>query len=295
MITFRRYSYPFKAPFVTAAGTFAQREGIFLEDDALPGKIADAAPLPPFTTYSTEDVWNWLLQNGTENLAEAPFSVLKFAYDCLHNPAPEPEHPVKVNGLVSLHSPDIEVRLKALQLEGVSVVKAKIGVRPDEEAAVLNTLVDRFPGIRWRLDGNMSFSVAAFGAFSAQIPVQALDYYEQPVKTPDLAALAALRKKGLRIYADEAVSDRESALYLITTCAVDGLVFKPQLIGRFAEVQQLVSLAKAKGLGVTFTTLLESEIGTRHTACLAAKLVPEGIHGVGGKFLIEEGTQTNRF
>jgi O-succinylbenzoate synthase len=61
MITFKKYSIPFKSPLRTAIGTFSHREGIIVTFEYRnKAFVGEAAPLPGFSSETIEDVEKWI-------------------------------------------------------------------------------------------------------------------------------------------------------------------------------------------------------------------------------------------
>lgn len=295
MIRFFKYSCRFKTPFQTAAGVLGLREGLFVCDDRT-NRVAEIAPLPPFSDETLENVLRFIVSNRElESWGNAPFASLRFAMSCLQSGYGSAPVRARSNGLVSIQSENYAGKTAELVQQGFYTIKTKIGIRPEEEIDRLNILSDQFPEVTWRLDANGSFSVPQALNFFERIAGLRVDYIEQPVGATDISGLAILKKaRFFRIFADESVRAMTDLERLIAENAVDGVVLKPQAFGSIQEVETAVSACKQHGISVTLTTLLETYAGRWYTASLAQSLLPDAVHGLATGGLLLEDTALER-
>jgi O-succinylbenzoate synthase len=282
----RAFSYrlPFVKPFRTAAGTFSERRGILLcTDDGT--SWADAAPLLPFSGHDTDQ----LIAQVAQKAEAGKFPEYRFAVSCLQTPPQNPQNPVRTNALLDLLAEDFLNRAEKLISEGYSTIKAKIGLQTEREITAIRAIARAFPDIKLRLDGNQSFSKVTLVPFAENLPIEQLDYLEQPCSLEEMKQLSIWRAaSGIRVFADESATTLASLQMLAAQNIVDGIVLKPQLAGSLEEIKAMVLFARNQGWNITFTTLLESLVGRQLTARLAAIHAPHETHGLSTGALLQK-------
>jgi o-succinylbenzoate synthase len=138
------------------------------------------------------------------------------------------------------------------------------------------------PDVRLRLDANQEWGVEeALAALRALAPL-GLEYVEQPVEADAIADLARVRREsGVAVAADEAVRDPAAARRVLDQEAADVLILKPMVLGGLAAARDVAEAARARGVGVVVTSMIESAVGRAGALHLAASLGPTGhAHGV---------------
>lgn len=187
---------------------------------------------------------------------------------------------VDVNALVA--DPEVD-RASAAAREardaGFRTVKLKVGVAESiaEERARVAAVRDAVgAGVALRLDANAAWdedrAVAALRAFAGYD----IEYVEQPVPSHDLEAMRRVREAaGVRVAADEAVTDVEAARRVLDAGAADVLVVKPLVVGGIGPALDIARLGRQRGISVTVTTTFDSGVGIAAALHVAAAQ-PEG-------------------
>ncbi len=141
-------------------------------------------------------------------------------------------------------------------------------------------------GAQIKVDANGGWSlpqaVAAVPAL-AQLGVTAI---EQPL--PTSAAMAAWRtlktiatKHGVKLLADESITDANALRRFASANALDGVVLKPMFLGGVLPALSLARQAQALNLNVCITNALESAVGRAGALHLASGF--DGVHGLGSR------------
>lgn len=184
---------------------------------------------------------------------------------------------------------------KKAQEEGYQYLKIKVGVDAlQEDIAKVAVLCSLHPDIKLRLDANGAWSIAeALGithAIARDFPVDGVELIEQPVSPADFDDFLTqfteqFEQRGasfkLAIAADESADSFENSARLIEGGPMRAIVLKPSTLGGLIPSAKLIALAKSEGVRVVLSTLIESAIGRRGVAQLAAAF-PDiaGPHGL---------------
>lgn len=304
---FNHVRVPFRQPYVTAAGVADVREVLIVRLENAGGVIGvGEGSLLPHEPEGFEQVVRvaelaarLFLSGGVEALDAAQLAGARLAglaavetavYDALARAdgvplarklEPAPADRVEVNALVTAAdtAAAVEQTIKAVEA-GFRTVKLKVGTLPTPEAeaqriaAVNGAPAVRFPPLlqHLRLDANGAWDETTANAlFSSWL--HHVEYVEQPLPPGNLAAMRRLREgTGVRIAADEDITDLESARRVIKEEAADVLVLKPICLGGVRRTMNVVKQAKAAGLDVTITTSIDTGIGTALALQLAAAI-----------------------
>ena len=152
-------------------------------------------------------------------------------------------------------------------------VKAKVGHLDPREVAAFTADVRSAlgPKVLLRLDANGAWDRETALAVLDGLAPLGLEWIEQPVR--DLADLAWLRERSsVPIAADEAVRSLSELERAIALRAADVLVVKPALVGGLIRAREMAGVARAAGLQVVVTSMLESAVGRTGALHLAASL-----------------------
>ncbi|MEZ4278379.1 MAG: o-succinylbenzoate--CoA ligase [Myxococcota bacterium] len=207
----------------------------------------------------------------------------------------EPASRVRVQALVSGATPEAVHAAAARSLAaGFGTFKLKLAVSPErrdlapdlERVAALRAAIG--DGGRIRLDANEAWRPEEAETFLAQLARFDIELIEQPVARGDLAALAQLaRTSPIAIAADEALLGGGLEACLARRAA--GIfVVKPSLIGVEGTLS-LAARARAAGIRIVYSNLIEGSVGRGLALALAAGLAPaEGdeVHGLGTASLL---------
>lgn len=263
-----RYQLPFQRPFVLKQGTFKAREGLVLAAETSQGmQYAEIAPFPGLSTESLEDCLQAvrLCHNGA-------FPAQAWGQYMLHHPLkalPEPQS-LPLNALLP-HLPEKSLLAEVEQRyqEGYRCFKLKVGILPlQEDLQRVQFLLQRFVGLRLRLDANRSWSLANAQAFANLLP-EGVDYLEEalqdPAGYPDLLAVTTCP-----LALDESLAE---PLPLELATMAEFWVLKPMLLGP-ERLFYWLKQARFYRRKVVFSSVFESGLGLRYLALLAQRYSP---------------------
>jgi o-succinylbenzoate synthase len=314
-ISFQPYSLHLKQPLITGNGKFSLRSGwivrSYMREKCFYSEIA---PLPGFSKESQQDVFQWISKNdihikknlnNLDWIHEIPFASIRFGLDAirlqllaaadgksLHHYLNENAlNQVKINGLISLLDPiQADAQLEKFIQSGINHVKVKVGIKPSQELNLIRILRKKYPQLIWRIDANQAFSAEDAVHFLNDLKNEPIDYCEQPVDFSNTEALKFVKDNSvIAIAADESAYSLDNILHLIEQDAADVFVIKPMLIGSIQEIQAITDLIKQRGKKLVFTSSLETVVGRRITAQIAAAFTqdPEIPNGLSTGYLFD--------
>lgn len=213
-----------------------------------------------------------------------------------------PATEVRVQALVAGATPD-EVTASARRAleQGFTVFKLKLGVgigldvelgvdRDLARVAALRAAIG--PGGRIRLDANEAWTRAEAERVLARLAPFAIEFVEQPVVRTDLDGLEALDRAGpIAVAADEALIGDGLAACLARRAARI-FVVKPAVLGGIGPAIALAARARAAGIRIVFSNLIEGRVGRETATAIAAALaLPDAdgtaeVHGLGTAVLL---------
>ncbi|TNE74270.1 o-succinylbenzoate synthase [bacterium] len=315
-ISFHPYSLRLNKPLVTGNETFEERSGFILKSFIREKTFySEIAPLKGFSEESTQEVLDWLIKNQSQikkNLLEhdwimdVPFASIRFGLDSqrlqiladadgkpLHkfiNPnAPDK---VKINGMISLMNPiEAGEKIEHFLSQGITTIKFKVGIKPSQEANIIRIFCDKYKDVTWRLDANQGFAPDDAVHFLNYLKGYPIAYCEQPVLAELLDDMARVKQESpIPIAADESAYSVDSVLQIINKKAADVIIVKPMTIGAISEIQTVTEIIQQAGLGLTFTTALESTVGRRLVASVASafSLSENDYHGLATSYLFAQ-------
>ncbi len=218
------------------------------------------AEFSPFTEYSDEEASNWLA------------SALSFANDDLpqlHRTS------IGVNATLPAVEPD-QVEQVLGKFGDFSTVKIKVA-EPGQPliADVLRVMkvAESYPACRIRLDANGNLTPEQALELLGQIPLDRLDYFEQPCASLDelVELRRALKHLGMAVLiaADESIRKAEDPIEVARRQAADIVMLKVQPLG---GIERCLEIARQAGLPAVVSSALETSIGLAQGAYLAAAL-----------------------
>lgn len=188
-----------------------------------------------------------------------------------------------------------EACVRALQAAadaGYTHAKLKVGVTScEDDLARLRTIMTDGPRLVLRLDANGAWTRAQALSMLASLPRDRVELIEQPVADRDMPGLLeAYDGRGPRIAADESCAGLEQARALIRSGRLGAIVVKPSAVGGLLPAGRLFELAIRHGVQVVISNLMESAVGRRAIAHLAAAWPElEGPHGLAtGQWLAQD-------
>lgn len=301
-----RVRVPFRRPFVTATGTFHERDTWLVRVRDADGRTGvGEATLDPAARTGEIDALAAAVRAAVEAGAvpdgddpvrlavRAAFAGA--AADLALHDAPLAPGYMPVNATIATATLDETLDAAEAALDaGFDCLKLKCGAEHTTEGLVERlTLVRALVGddVELRLDINGVWDRATAAERLGAIGHLGISYAEQPVAADDLAALVWLRRVApVDIAADESVGSRRAAEAVLTAEAADVLVVKPARVGGPAETMAIATAAAARRVGVTISTLLETGVGLTAAIRVAATL-PGGnaawAHGLATADLLE--------
>ena len=188
------------------------------------------------------------------------------------------------------------MQVKKKILEGFRCIKLKIGaINWDEEIRLIEKIRSRYSKdtITLRVDANCAFTVEEAKRKIDRLSRLGIHSIEQPIATGNWKELAELcRNTPVPIALDEeliGMNELHEKQALLDAVKPQYVVVKPTLHGGISGSLEWVSEARKRGIGSWLTSALESNIGLRNIALLAARcygphvLFPQGL-GTGQLF-----------
>ena len=290
----------FKKPARTSRGAYATHNMILVSMSDDNGRIGlgECAPLPDLScdreAYTMmSDVVRLINEAlASDDYAEylRPYPALLFAlesamYDMTKSPVlyDTPfalcEEGIPTNGLVWMGSYDeMLAEVKRKILAGFRCIKLKIGaIRWEEEIALIRFIRSKYrpETLELRVDANGGFSVEEAPERLAELAQYGIHSIEQPIKAGQWEAMAELcRTSPLPIALDEeliGLNFLHEKQVMLDTVRPQYIVIKPTLHGGISGSMEWVSEARKRGIGSWMTSALESNVGLRNVALLAAR------------------------
>ncbi len=290
----------FKKPARTSRGAYDTHNMILVSMSDDNGRIGlgECAPLPDLScdreAYTMMSDVARLINEAlaSDDYAEylRPYPALLFAlesamYDMTKSPVlyDTPfalcEEGIPTNGLVWMGSYDeMLAEVKRKILAGFRCIKLKIGaIRWEEEIALIRFIRSKYrpETLELRVDANGGFSVEEAPERLAELAQCGIHSIEQPIKAGQWEAMAELcRTSPLPIALDEeliGLNFLHEKQVMLDTVRPQYIVIKPTLHGGISGSMEWVSEARKRGIGSWITSALESNVGLRNVALLAAR------------------------
>lgn len=243
--------------------------GVQVRETALFHGPAGWGEFAPFLEYSVEESAAWLASAVESAWLGFPEAV-------------RTEIPLNstVPAVEAAQVPDILGRYKG-EIREVKVKVAETGQSLQDDVARLRAVAQHLPAARLKVDANGGWSEdQAVTALSAMEEFDLL-YAEQPVES--VQGLARVRERlhekkiFVPIAADESVRKAEDPLEVARLGAADVIIIKAAPLG---GVRRALAVVERSGLPAVVSSALESSVGIRTGAALAASL-PELPFGCG--------------
>lgn len=236
------------------------------------------APLAPLASLDS--------QPQIVNLPALTFALESALLDIAHpaeifsTPFAKGEAGIPINGLIWMSDYDNMLRQIEKKLaDGFRCIKLKIGaINWSDELALLDIIRQRFSAndLTLRVDANGAFPIAeamrkldelaAFDIHSIEQPIRQGNEQEMAFLCENSPVPIALDEELIGIYATE------QKMKLLDTLKPQYIVVKPTLHGGLSGAIEWVALARKRNIGSWLTSALESNIGLRSIALLAAYL-----------------------
>ncbi len=291
-----RVRVPFRRSFVTAAGTFHERDAWIVRlrdadgregvgeaslDPAAGPESLDALAAAIRAAVLDPDAWD----RGDDRRPVVPDPVRLAARAAFAGATEDlgrrdaPELPTFVHVNASIASETLDDVLEAVEAAldaGYDCLKLKGGGEHTTEGLVERLSLARAlagEDIELRLDVNGAWDAAtAVQRIGAIAPID-IAYVEQPIPPGDVEMLAWLRRVApVDIAADESITSRADAVAVLAASAADVMVVKPARVGGPGEARAIATAAAGHGVGVTISNLLETGVGLVAGLRVAASL-----------------------
>lgn len=314
-LTIQSYRLPLRQTWRSARGEVRERVGwlVIASADGMQG-YGDCAPLPEAGTEppvaAEHRLGDWCAMARAATGSDPIAGMLQALSRSASNAAPSADfavesalldlqarqHGLPLRRLLATRAPDdIAVnatlgpaatltpeQVSAACAQGYRVLKIKVGIRPAaEELLHILAAAQALPsGAVLRLDANGAWDGRTAGAFIAGLAGQPIECIEEPLQTPDDAALARLQQQAaFAIALDESLQRRPQPIDP-AQLPVRRLVLKPGVLGGLRPTLHLARRARDAGREVVLTSLLESAAGLWVTAQLAAATGSPLAHGL---------------
>ena len=301
----------FRKPARTSRGEYMTHDAIIITIRDEEGKrigLGECAPLPGLSSdrdaYTRMSDVARLIEQAlqSENYTETlrPYPALLFAlesamYDYQQNPLlydtpfARSEVGIPMNGLVWMSDyDDMLAQVKAKLRQGFRCIKLKIGaIDWQEELRLISTIRSRFSPdtLELRVDANGAWSPSEAEekmTALAQYDIHSIEQPIAPYQWKDMAHLCRLQeeakaqgRKYLPVALDEeliGVNSLEEKRLMLDTIRPQYIVIKPTLHGGMTGSIEWASEAGKRGIPSWMTSALESNIGLRNVALLAARV-----------------------
>ena len=280
---FTRFKYKLIAPIPIYNKTITTREGFYITllKNNFPIGYGEICPLPGLSKETITDVAKAIksLSNITFNTEEPIFTQLKkFS---VFSTLPSVQFGIEsacLMALDTLHQRTIpshyfiqDLKTTETLWKNNAYVKCKLGKNPlkIELTNILN-LIKQVPTIKFRFDANQRLTMRDAINFFKQIPLNNIDYIEDPCNLNDIELFQ--KETNLPIAIDT------PPLTQTIKCPIKALVIKPTLCGGVSNIQELK--ARFSPQKTIFSSCYESPIGIASLVRLASLLNPSYVHGL---------------
>lgn len=171
---------------------------------------------------------------------------------------------------VSADNPaDAEARTREGYAAGYRGFKVKLGVRPELDVEIVETVRAIAPTAYLWADANQAYDVGTALRRARSLARLGVDVFEQPTPARDYDALRRLRSAGsLPIAVDEGIFSSQNLLQLLKLDAIDVLVVKVCKVGGLWHARRLLDLAEEAGVPILGSSLTESGLAVAAMAKL---------------------------
>lgn len=304
----------FKKPARTSRGEYTEHKIYIItiaDEESKRFGMGECAPLPDLScdrdAYPNIAAVGRLIEEAlaSDDYADylRPYPALLFAlesamYEYQQNPMlyntpfAQGEVGIPANGLVWMANYDNMLeQVKQKLKQGFRCIKLKIGaIGWEEEMQLLQFIRSRFSSdtLQLRVDANGAFRPEEAMSKLEQLAQLQIHSIEQPIQNDSQTAgdqrwlkMAELcRNTPIPIALDEeliGINSREEKIALLDTIRPQYIVVKPTLHGGMIGTMEWVSEAQKRGIGSWLTSALESNIGLRNVALLAASIYGPGL------------------
>ena len=203
---------------------------------------------------------------------------------------PLPPGAVAVQALIgALEISSVERQISDAINDGYRAVKLKVAATDTasdiERIQLAMRLIDS--RVLLRLDANGGWTARQALTVLTRVDASRIALVEEPTSAPsDWGKIK--QETGIRVGADEHLTDREQIDRLIELEAAQTFVIKPSILGGPPATRGIAALAATNDIEIVISSFLDGPIALRTARDLALELAPEQIHGLGTAPLFEE-------
>lgn len=291
LITLNNRTLQLRSPMVTAHGRTTDRHIIEItaKQDGFFG-YGEAAPLPSFGAETFEETQIALTEwsKNPQSLPDLPVarSGAATALDYLEQSKSKtflPPGAVAVQALIgALEISSVERQISDAINDGYRAVKLKVAAADTasdiERIELAASLID--PQVLLRLDANGGWTKQQALTVLTCVEASRIALVEEPTSDPsDWEKIK--EETGIRVGADEHLTDRHQIDRLIELGAAQTFVLKPSILGGPPATRAIASLAANNDIDIVISSFLDGPIALRTGRDLALELAPKQIHGLG--------------
>ena len=161
-------------------------------------------------------------------------------------------------------------------------VKIKVGIESiDDDINFLKYFSQYNPLVKIRLDANQLYSIEEFDSFYSQITKLNIDFFEEPIKNPNLKKIEHIKNlfPNLNYAIDESIYQNTNYKEWITKNLISTIVIRPSILGSYKQFFKMTNLY-SKNLKIVISSSLENSIANMATIHLASTLQKQVKHGL---------------
>lgn len=197
--------------------------------------------------------------------------------DLVHAPLLEPlAKPVELELAATVNTLDLDeaaqIALKYVDA-GYSTLKVKVGMDPKMDAARVIRIYEAVRGrARQRVDANRGYQPDAALEFANSVPVDAVEFFEQPFKHTEWQETERLAKRSpLPLMLDESIYGIDDIARVASTGCAKAVKLKMSKVGGPSALIEHINFARGHGLEVVVGNGVASDFGCYREALCCAK------------------------
>ncbi|ABZ74871.1 Mandelate racemase/muconate lactonizing protein [Shewanella halifaxensis HAW-EB4] len=161
-----------------------------------------------------------------------------------------------------------------------TILSVKVKVAQDslkDELQLIHHILAIRPKLKLRLDANRGFSLEQAIEFAACVPLDSIEYIEEPCQNPqDNRAFYQAIKMPWAL--DESLNSPDYQFSMQS--GLSALIIKPTLLGSLEKLQQLIDTAAEHGVRTVLSSSLEASLGIEAISRLAQIFTPDETPGI---------------